>query len=407
MKKLIAALLTLCLLISLCAPMALAEANVTITFAFWDANQEPGMKAIADAYMALHPNVTIETQVTPWTEYWTKLEAAAQGGALPDVFWMHSNQFFKYASAGTLLDLTSLNLDYTPYPSGVTALYDYNGAQLAVPKDYDTIALAYNKEIFDNAGIAYPDDTWTWDTLIETAKKLTNAEAGIYGFGAPNEAQTGFYNFVYQNGGFIFEDGKCGYNLPETQEAIQKWMDLMLVDKVSPTLESFTDMSCDEQFQAGKLAMEFVGSWMMSAFTSNEFIKDKFDLTVLPMGKTRASIYNGLGYAGAYNTANPDVVKDFIAFCGSEQANILQAENKAAIPAFAGTEHYFTDLFTSINIACYPAMLTYGVQFPFSPNKSLWEGSETELMTAAYTGEMTVADACNQLYDTIMEIEAE
>jgi multiple sugar transport system substrate-binding protein len=407
MKKLVASLLTLCLLVSLCAPIALAEQAVTITFAFWDANQEPGMRAIADAYTATHPNVTIETQVTPWTEYWTKLEAAAQGGAMPDVFWMHSNQFFKYASAGALLDLTDLNVDYTPYPSGVTALYNYEGAQLAMPKDYDTIALAYNKEIFDNAGIAYPDDTWTWDTLIETAKKLTDPEKGIYGFGAPNETQTGYYNFVYQNGGFIFANGECGFNLPETQEAIQTWINLMLVDKVSPTLESFTDMSCDEQFQAGKLAMEFVGSWMMSAFTSNEFIKDKFDLTVLPQGKVRASIYNGLGYAGAANTANADVVKDFIAFCGTEEANILQAQNKAAIPAYAGTEKYFTDLFTTLNIACYPAMLEYGVQFPFSPNKSLWEGTETELITAAYTGEMTVADACNQLYAAIMEIEAQ
>ncbi len=407
MKKLLASLLTLCLLIGLCAPIALAEQNVTITFAFWDTNQEPGMKAIADAYTAEHPNVTIETQVTPWTEYWTKLEAAAQGGAMPDVFWIHSNQFFKYASANVLLDLTDLNYDYAPYPSGITALYNFNGAQLAVPKDYDTIALAYNKEIFDNAGIAYPDDTWTWDTLIETAKKLTDPEKGIYGFGAPNETQTGYYNFVYQNGGFIFENGKCGFNLPETQEAIQAWVDLMLVDKVSPTLESFTDMSCDEQFQAGKLAMEFVGSWMMSAFTSNEFIKDKFDLAVLPQGKKRASIYNGLGYAGAYNTANPDVVKDFIAFCGTEQANILQAQNKAAIPAYEGTEHYFTDLFTKINIACYPQMLPYGVQFPFSPNKSLWEGTETETMTSIYSGEVSVADGCNQLYNTIMEIEGE
>jgi len=407
MKKCLAALLTLCMLLALCAPAALADDTVTITFAFWDTNQEPGMKAIADAYMAEHPNVTIETQVTPWDQYWTKLEAAAQGGALPDVFWMHSNQFFKYASAGMMLDLTDLNLDYSPYPSGITALYNYEGAQLAVPKDYDTIALAYNKEIFDNAGIAYPDDTWTWDTLVETAKKLTDPDAGIYGFAAPNDTQSGYYNFVYQNGGFIFEDGKSGFDQPETQEAIQRWIDLMLVDGVSPSLESFTDMSADDQFQAGKLAMEFVGSWMMSAFTNNEFIKDKFDLCVLPMGKVRASIYNGLGYAGAYNTANPDVVKDFIAFCGSEQANILQAQNKAAIPAYEGTEQYFVANFTDINIGCYTEMISYGVQFPFSPNKSLWEGTETELMTSAYMGDLTVAEACTQLHDTITEIEAE
>ena len=141
MRKFLAALLTLCLALTLAAPIAMAEEKVTITFAFWDTNQEPGMKAIAEAYMAEHPNVTVETQVTPWSEYWTKLEAAAQGGALPDVFWMHSNQFFKYVSAGMLLDLTDLNLDYTPYPEGITALYHYEDKQWAVPKDYDTIAL--------------------------------------------------------------------------------------------------------------------------------------------------------------------------------------------------------------------------------------------------------------------------
>ena len=406
MKKFLAILMSVLMLTALAAPAALAE-DVTLTFAFWDTNQEHGMRSIAEAYMATHPNVKIETQVTPWSEYWTKLEAAAQGGQLPDVFWMHSNQFMKYASAGMLLDLTDMNYDYSPYPSGITALYNFDGAQLAIPKDYDTIALAYNKEIFDAAGIAYPDDTWTWDTLRETAKKLTDKEKGIYGFGAPNDTQSGYLNFIYQNGGFAFENGVSGYNLPETQEAIKAWMDLMLVDGVSPSLESFTDMGNDDQFQAGKLAMEFVGSWMMSAYTSNELIKDKFDLCVLPAGKQRASIYNGLGYAGAYNTAHPDVVKDFLAFCGGEEANILQAKNKAAIPAYAGTEKYFTDNFEGINIACYTEMISYGVQFPFSPNKSLWEGTETELMTAAYTGEMTVEEACNQLHETITEIEAE
>ena len=404
MKKILATLLTLCLLATMCS-LALAEEQITLTFGFWDTNQEPGMKAIAEAYMAEHPNVKIETQVTPWDQYWMKLEAAAMGGALPDVFWMHSNQFFKYVSAGTLLDLTDLGLDYTPYPAGITALYNFEDKQYAVPKDYDTIALAYNKELFDAAGLAYPDDTWTWETLRDAAKKLTSDT--VKGFGAPNDTQSGYYNFVYQNGGFIFEDGKSGFDQPETQEAIKTWVELMTVDGVSPTLESFTDMSNDEQFQAGRTAMQFVGSWMMSAYTSNEFIKDKFDLAVLPQGKTRASIYNGLGYAGAATTKYPEVVKDFIAFCGSEQANILQAQNKAAIPAYAGTEHYFTDLFENLNIKCYTEMIEYGVQFPFSPNKSLWEPTEAETMTSAYTGEMTVEEACNYLHETITEIEAE
>ena len=387
MRKLFAILLTLCMLFSFVS-FASAEENVTITFAFWDNNQEPGMKAIADAYMAAHPGVTVEVQVTPWDQYWTKLEASAQGGgeAMPDVFWMHSNQFFKYVTADKLLPL-DFEYDYTPYPAGVTALYNYN------------------KEIFDNAGIAYPDDTWTWDTLLETAKKLTDPEKGIYGFGAPNDRQSGYLNLIYQNEGFAFEDGKSGYDQAATQEAIQWWVDLQKVHQVSPSQESFVDMGVDDQMQAGKLAMCFTGSWMMSSYTNNELFADKFDLAVLPQGKTRASIYNGLGYAGAASTKYPEVVKDFIQFCGTEEANKLQAEKKAAIPAFAGTEKYFTDNFTTINIACYPEMISYGVQYPFSPNKSLWESQEEELMNEVYAGSKTVEEACNELHEIICDIE--
>lgn len=405
MRKLFAILLTLCMLFSFVS-FASAEENVTITFAFWDNNQEPGMKAIADAYMAAHPGVTVEVQVTPWDQYWTKLEASAQGGgeAMPDVFWMHSNQFFKYVTADKLLPL-DFEYDYTPYPAGVTALYNFNNVHYAIPKDYDTIALVYNKEIFDNAGIAYPDDTWTWDTLLETAKKLTDPEKGIYGFGAPNDRQSGYLNLIYQNEGFAFEDGKSGYDQAATQEAIQWWVDLQKVHQVSPSQESFVDMGVDDQMQAGKLAMCFTGSWMMSSYTNNELFADKFDLAVLPQGKTRASIYNGLGYAGAASTKYPEVVKDFIQFCGTEEANKLQAEKKAAIPAFAGTEKYFTDNFTTINIACYPEMISYGVQYPFSPNKSLWESQEEELMNEVYAGSKTVEEACNELHEIICDIE--
>lgn len=404
MKRLFTLFLTVIMLIAVAAPMASAE-EAHITFAFWDTNQEPGMRAMAEAYMAAHPGVTIETQVTPWNEYWMKLEAAAMGGNMPDVMWMHANVITQYTQAGALLDLNDLNYDYSPYPEGVTNLYTWDGVHYAVPKDYDTIALAYNKEIFDAAGEPYPDDTWDWAKLREVAIKLTDPEKGIYGFCVANTDQSGYHNFIYQNGGFVIKDGVSGYDLPETQEALQFYADLMLVDGVSPSLESQTDMSPDDQFTSGRIAMHYVGSWMMSSYTSNELINGKFDLAVLPMGKTRASIYNGLGYAGAATTKYPEVVKDFIAFLGTEEAMKIQAENKAAIPAYAGTEHYFTDLF-DFNVKCYADMIEYGVQSPFSPYKTLWYDAQTEMMTSILSGQSTVADACATLHQVITEAEA-
>ena len=126
---------------------------------------------------------------------------------------------------------------------------------------------------------------------------------------------------------------------------------------------------------------------------------------MLPKGKVRASIYNGLGYAGAATTKHPEVVKDFLAFCGTEEANILQAKAKAAIPAYKGTEKYFNEQF-DFNIQCYSEMIEYGVQSPFSPRKSLWYDAQTEMMTSILSGQSSVADACNALQATITEVEA-
>ncbi len=57
----------------------------------WDANQEPGIKKIIDDFTA-STGITAEIQVVNWDNYWTLHSAGAQGGSLPDVFWMHSNE---------------------------------------------------------------------------------------------------------------------------------------------------------------------------------------------------------------------------------------------------------------------------------------------------------------------------
>ena len=93
-------------------------------------------------------------QVVTWDEYWTLLEAGATGGSLPDVFWMHSNSAQMYMENDMLLDLTkyikkSDVVKMENYYQGISELYSYKGKQYAMPKDHDTIALLYNKALFD------------------------------------------------------------------------------------------------------------------------------------------------------------------------------------------------------------------------------------------------------------------
>jgi multiple sugar transport system substrate-binding protein len=109
--------------------------------------------------------------------------------------------------------------------------------------------------MFDAAGVAYPDDTWTWDDLKEAAKKLTKSDGSQYGFLAALHTQEGFYNFVYQNGGSIVTaDRKSGYDDPKTIDAMKYYFDFVR-EGISPVITSDSERA--EAFGNGLVAMAF------------------------------------------------------------------------------------------------------------------------------------------------------
>lgn len=133
-----------------------------LSVSIWDTNQEPGLKEIL-ADFTEETGIKTKLTVVKWDEYWTMLEAGAQGGSLPDVFWMHSNESERYMSNDMLLDLTdkiaeSDKIDPENYPEDIWGLYTYDDKYYAVPKDVDTIALWYNKTMFDEAGLARSEE---------------------------------------------------------------------------------------------------------------------------------------------------------------------------------------------------------------------------------------------------------
>ncbi len=381
------------------------DQKCTITYAIWDKNQQPGMQAIADKFHEAHPNISVKVEVTDWENYWIKLEAAANGGALPDVFWMHSNNFIKYAKGNMLMDLTQKIASSTQtkndnFPKGLVELYTLDSKQYAIPKDYDTIGLWYNKTLFDAKGIKYPDATWDWAKLKEVAKKLTDSANGIYGVLSPVDSQAITYDLMYQNGSYPISDDrtKSGYDTAESIEAVKFAVDLSLTDKVSPTQDQFANTTAIQYFESGKGAMGFFGSWMTSEFYANEYTKANCNVTVLPKGKKQASIYNGLGNAVAANTKYADAAWKFVDYLGSKEANQIQSDNGSAIPAYNGLTEGWVAHFKGFNANVFPEMLDYAV---LNPNN--WNGmaafvqQETDGLTAIYGGKVSVQDGCKAL----------
>ncbi len=378
-----------------------AKEKVTISYGVWDTNQATLLSQLADSFEA-ETGIHVDIQVNGWSDYWTALEAAATGGSLPDTFWMHTNNVYYYESNDQLLDLTdyinkSEDIDLANYPQGLDQIYNLNGKQYAIPKDYDTIGLWYNKTMFDEAGVAYPNDTWTWDDLKAAAKKLTKSDGTQYGFLAALHSQEGFYNFVYQNGGTIVTaDKKSGYDDPKTIDAMKYYFDFVR-EGISPAITN--DAERAEAFQNGLVAMAFFGSWNLSGFAANDFIVNNCDVAVLPKANNggRASIFNGLGNCIAANTKHPDESWKWIEYLSNEAGQKKQAELGVAISAFNGTADAWTSAYSQFNVKSYLDMVSYAQIRPYTNQSSVWEDKAYELLTDVYTNGGDVEAACKNV----------
>lgn len=132
--------------------------KVELTLGIWDENQRDAMQKMIDAYEAENDNVSISIQLTPYKggEYWTKLEASAGGGTAPDVFWLNVLHLDSYVEGGILDDLSDAIASSDIKDNFAETLvnnYVRDGKNYAVPKDFDTNALWYNKDLFDQAGV--------------------------------------------------------------------------------------------------------------------------------------------------------------------------------------------------------------------------------------------------------------
>ena len=376
------------------------EGELTITI--WDEGQRPGLQEIVDDWSATS-GVKATIQVVDWNNYWTLLEAGATGGELPDVFWMHSNVAQMYMENDMLLDLTdkiaaSDKIDLNNYYEGIVKLYSSDGKQYAVPKDIDTIALWYNKAIFDEMGVAYPDETWTWDDFKDAAAKLTNDDHWGYAI-QPGNNQEGYYNTIYSMGGSVISDDKksSGFDDPNTIKAMEIYTDMIAAGSC-PDLNTVSETAPNELLCAGKTAMCISGSWMLAGYRDNEYAAANCDVAVLPYTNDpsdRVSIYNGLGWAAAANGKNTDAAWSLIEYLGSKEAQIKQAELGVTMAAYKGCSDSWVNSVDCFDLNGHMKMLDAKLVFrPYSRNTVVWEDMITEKLKDAWTGDKAIADVC-------------
>ena len=318
------------------APAAPAE-KITLTFSLWGdpAEQETTQKAL-DVYNNSQDKVYVKALQIGRDEYNEKLQTMATAGEMPDCGMVAEDTVIAWARDGLLSDVDiyagqeNLPLDYLAFK--------YNGKTVAYSSANEVLALWYNKAMFDAAGIPYPpaseDKAWTWDQFVEVAKQLTidanGKHPGDAGFNKDNIVQYGAYvnQYTWQlevwalsNGGKFFSpDGKSVVFDDAAIEAIQKVVDLHLVDNVAPLNDGTQDNGFASSVGAGNVAMCTEGQWATGFRSGLEGID--YGVAVLPYMKDKVTIATG-GPTGVFATTKyPQEAADFLRWYNSEENNI-------------------------------------------------------------------------------------
>lgn len=398
-----------------------SDGKTHLKFQIWDVAQRESMQAICDAYTAKNPDVTIEVQVTSWNEYWTKLEAAAESNTMPDIFWMHTNQILYYADFGILADVTDLYADedlnyYANHFSDISIgnASGSDGRMYGVPKDKDNLILVYNREMFDAAGVSYPDENWTWDDLTDSSQKIYDA-TGKYGFMAYNEDHLGYWSFVYQAGGYILNEDKtkAGFTQPATQKAMEFYVGMQDYEWC-PDQTYFAETAPGTAFFSELGSMYIEGNWeLMNKATNFPNMDGKWDIAPLPKcpdplsGDGRATMSNGLCYATAARGKHLEAVKDVLRFFGSEEAQNIASSYGAAISAYEGTDQPYYDAFEKagydLNLQVIQDQFEYSVQCVNNSARPKWKSLILDELNKAYNGQSdlnTVLANMQQIVDT-------
>ena len=412
MKKAVAVGLAAATAFSLCAcggGDGSKSSSGALEVVIWDNNQQKGLQQICDLFTE-ETGIKVDVQVKEWDSYWTLLEAGASGGDMPDVFWMHSNNSQMYMKNNKLLKLDdyiakSEKVDMSNYMPEITELYTYDGSYYAVPKDYDTIALWYNKKMFDDAGLEYPNENWTWDDLYEAAKKLTNGDKYGFCMNTSNDQDT-YYNMVYSMGGYIVNDDhtKSGYDDANTIKAMD-YVGKLLKD-CCPPATTMSETGTDVMFQSGTVAMITQGSWMTAGFLDNEYLVENCDVAILPYDKTtgmRTSICNGLGWAASADTKRPDDCWKLIEWLGSKEMQEKQAELGVTMSAYEGTSDKWVKCTDKFNLNAYlditkdstvSGVTNKLVLRPYTYNSTVWSQAAQTFFADAWADPSKMEQSC-------------
>ena len=293
----------------------------------------------------------------------SKVIVQSSAGVGPDLIDCYSSsQTDAYVRTGIIWDLTEIAAEFGFGPDlcwpGARSIMFWEGRQYTFPTNCGCMALFYNKDIFDKAGIPYPNSDWTWQEFVETAAALTKKKESGRGYERFALRQYWWMEAVWQAGGsFYSADGtRCTLDTPEAKEALRFWNDLSRRWNICPDAVQMAGLAGDSVsygggdsglFLAGRFAMHYGGRWNQIAWrranaerARNGQAPFRYGVVGLPRHRRRASRFVARATAINQHGKRRDDALQFLRFLASEpycRDINMSADGVSAVRRYAQT----------------------------------------------------------------------
>ncbi|MEU1303154.1 ABC transporter substrate-binding protein [Streptomyces shenzhenensis] len=274
--------------------------------------------------------VTIEQQSVPAAQVMTKALRMASSKSLPDIVQFDASEMPTFAEAGGLTDLRTLGLSTRDIPEGIVNFGSYQGTYYGAARSVNTLALFYNKDVLDEAGLPVPT---TWAELRETAKKLTQGKR--YGValsaGGAEDGVFQFTPFMWSNGG-----DETRLDSPQVVAALDYWKSLLKDGSLSKSTVSWTQADVNDQFMAGNAAMMINGPWQVETLNTKKSLH--WGIARIPVPKAGDASVGPLGGAVLTVPNTGDEQRErtaarIVACLSGEREQLTYALNSWMVPA--------------------------------------------------------------------------
>jgi len=395
---------------SAAAPANPTGAKVTLRYTY---DETPGEttwhKQVKIDYAKLHPEVTLQAE--PAVEGWVdKTIAQLVAGTAPDILLGFGTTFFQLAAKGAFEDITAVvnqwgaSYDLADiYPEALKEL-QVNGKQYGVPYCFDPVsAFFYLKPPLDDAKVAYPNDTWTYDDfkndLISLTKKDASGKTVQWGYnGAESIADWGYvrtYPAIWAYGGdkYNADMTHCTLADPEALKAINMYYELKVKDKTSPSTGDIGKLSYYQMFANGQCAMQTTGPWAISTYQGmiqDAKLKNGWDVGPPPSGpKGRFILAAGNDWGLNKNGKNKTAAQTLLQYLTDKDRSKDVGAIARRVPARASAGSTFVQPNTiPANQAVFPKSLSYARVERLHPTQ---EAKIADILTTAW-GQLMVLD---------------